>query len=331
LKHAESFAEHIFGHKIESSRRLRYLSRTDALLASIAAMGPTNSGIGLQGDMFYKEYSLKQFIVNDRTMEKPKMKKGHFGSPGHSSVRWIFLLLFLMACGFPAINTVPAISPTFTNRIIVSLTEPHDGESYPISAGLSVRGEAISDGSIARMELWVDGDLYAEYIAPESDLGLRVHYWDWSPKTLGTHTLMIRANDDQNQSAFSNAIHIKGVEDTGYVLIVKVEEGDTILNIAQRYNVSVDDILRENPSLAGASSLPAGTEIVIHIGAPAVTSVPSAGAKVLMELSQRSANRRLSPQSTPTPLLWRRWVRDAPLRFPLPMRPMTSRASISIV
>ncbi len=215
-------------------------------------------------------------------------------------VRFLLLIFLIMACGLPNITTPPAPSPQFTHRIIVSLTEPADGESYPISAGVSVRGEAISDGSIARMELWMDGEFYEEYIAPESDLGLLVHYWDWSPKTLGTHTLMVRAYDDQNRTAFSNAIHIKGVEDTGYILIVKVEEGDTILSIAQRYNVSVDDILRNNPSLAGASSLPVGTEIFIHIGAPAVTWVPSAGAKVLMELSQWSANRGLRPQDAPT-------------------------------
>ena len=218
----------------------------------------------------------------------------------HRLMRLISLVFLILACGLPNTNPPATFSQQFTNHILVSLTNPSDGEAYPISAGLSVRGEAISDGSIARMELWVDGDLYEEYIAPENDLGLLVHYWDWSPGTLGTHTLMVRAYDDQNRTAFSNAIHITGVDDTGYILITKVEEGDTILSIAQRYNVSVDDILRDNPSLAGATSLPVGTEIFIHIGAPAVTSVPSAGAKVLMQLSQWSVNRGSSPQDAPT-------------------------------
>jgi hypothetical protein len=38
------------------------------------------------------------------------MKRVHFGSLGQAPVRWIVLLLFLMACGFPAINTAPASS-----------------------------------------------------------------------------------------------------------------------------------------------------------------------------------------------------------------------------
>ena len=218
----------------------------------------------------------------------------------HRLGRWILLIFLILACGLPNTNAPTTSSQQFTNRIIASLTEPPDGESYPISAGLSIRGEAISDGSIARMELWTDGELYETYTAPESDLGLLVHYWDWSPRTLGMHTLMVRAYNDQNQTAFSNAIHIKGVEDPGYFVMMKVEEGDTILGIAQRYNVSVDAILRDNPSLAGMTSLAAGTELLIHVGASASSSVPSAGAKVLMQLSQWTANRGANPQEAPT-------------------------------
>lgn len=209
------------------------------------------------------------------------------------------MVFLIMACGLPGTNSPTTSSQQFTNRIIVSLTEPPDGETYPISAGLSVRGEAISDGSIARIELWVDGELYETYTAPESDLGLLVHYWDWSPRTIGNHTLMVRAYNDQNQTAFSNAVHIKGVEDTGFSVLVKAEEGETMASIAARYNVSMEDVIRENPNLT-ASILSAGEEVFIPVGAPAVASVPSAGAKVLMQLSQWSANHGGSPQDEPT-------------------------------
>lgn len=214
--------------------------------------------------------------------------------------RLLLLIFFILACGLPNTNPQTTSSPQPANHILVSLTDPLDGESYPISAGLSVRGEAISDGSIARMELWADGELYETYTAPESDLGLLVHYWNWSPQTLGTHTLMVRAYNDQNQTAFSNVIHIKGTEAPGYFVITKVEEGDTILSIAQRYNVSVDDILRDNPSLVGVTSLPVGTELTIHIGASASSSIPSAGAKVLMSLNQASAKKGLVSGGAPT-------------------------------
>ena len=219
----------------------------------------------------------------------------------HRLGKFLLLIFLIMACGLPNTNLPATSSQQFTNRIIVSLTEPPDGESYPISAGLSVRGEAISDGSIARMELWVDGELYETYTAPELDLGLLVHYWDWSPRTLGTHTLMVRAYNDQNQTAFSNAIHIKGVEDTGFVVVAKAEEGEAVSSIAKRYNVSVNEIVQENPNLSSNTTLFAGDEVFVPVGAPAMASAPSAGAKVLMQFSQWSANRGASLQGAPTP------------------------------
>lgn len=221
----------------------------------------------------------------------------------HEKRRWKLIRLFLAvvfsaACGLPNTSQPAIPSPKFTNRILVSLTEPPDGESYPISAGLSVRGEAISDGPIARMELWADGELYETYVAPEDGLGLLVHYWDWSPKTLGRHMLMVRAYDDRGQSAISNAVYIEGVPDPGFVIIVTAQEGDSFPVIATRYNVTVEDLLRWNPSLADATSLPIGTEIFIHIGAPITSSKPSIAAKALMSLTRLNA-----PASVDAPTL----------------------------
>lgn len=228
------------------------------------------------------------------------MNVNPFSKTSYRLARFLLLIFLIMACGLPYPGVPSASSSQFTNHIVVSLTEPPDGEAYPISAVLSIRGEAISDDSIARMELWVDGELHETYAAPESDLGLLVHYWDWSPRTLGTHTLMVRAYNDQNQTAFSNVVYIKGVEDPGYFIMAIVDEGDTILSIAQRYNVSMDDILRDNPSLAGMTSLTAGTELVIHIGASVGSSIPSAGAKVLMSLNQALAKKGLVSGGAPT-------------------------------
>ena len=199
----------------------------------------------------------------------------------------LFIILsFLLACVLPGARPALPNSTQSTDHILVSLIDPLDGESYPISAGLSVRGEAISDGSISRMELWADGVLQETYTAPEDGLGLLVHYWTWSPQLLGTHTLMVRAYNDQGQSAVSNVIHIKGIEDPGYVVVAQAEEGDTLASIAERYGGTSGDILRENPNLQNTVSLSVGTEVFVPIGAPAVATEPSAGAKVLISLSQ---------------------------------------------
>lgn len=235
------------------------------------------------------------------------MHKVFFGTPAQRLVKLFLLILLLLACGLPNVTTTSTPSPQFTNHIIVSLTEPHNGDAYPISAGMSVRGESIADGSITRMELWVDGELYEEYAALEDDLGLLVHYWTWSPKTLGAHTLMVRAYNDQGQTAFSNVVSLIGIEDPGFILIAKAEDGDTASGIAEKYNISLDQVLMDNPGLTEAASLSAGEEVFIPVGAPAIASVPSATAKVLMKLNQWSADKvqgDFIPQATlPAPAL----------------------------
>lgn len=209
------------------------------------------------------------------------------------------LLLLLLACGVPNFNPAPAIAPSFTDHIIVSITEPLNGDAYPVSAGLSIRGEAVSNGSIARMELWADGVLFETYAAPEDGLGLLVHYWTWSPKTLGAHALMIRAYDDQDRTAFSNVIHIKGIEDPGYRLIASAEAGDTPASIAQRHDQSLESLLAENPGLREASSLSAGEEVFVSVHAPLTASTPSLATNLLAKLNQWTVNKAQSALPAP--------------------------------
>src|SRR3989304_6007725 len=97
------------------------------------------------------------------------------GRSGRRSIRLILLFLFLLACGLPNLDIGSAPSPQLPNHIIVSITDPVDGEAYPINAGLEIRAEAVSDNSITHMELWADGILYEDYSAPEDGLGLLVH------------------------------------------------------------------------------------------------------------------------------------------------------------
>jgi len=231
------------------------------------------------------------------------MHNASFGKFNRRSTKLILLFFFLLACGLPSIDTTPTASPEFSNHIIVSITDPVGGEAYPINASLSIRAEAISDSSITHMELWEDGILYEDYTAPEDGLGLLVHYWTWSPNTLGAHTLMVRVYDDQSQTAFSNVINIEGIEDPGFVLIANAEEGDTVADVAERYNVPLAEVLDNNLGLTDSASLSAGYEVFVPIGAPAMVSKPSMGAKVLMKINQWLVGGLGSQPAPPAPTL----------------------------
>jgi hypothetical protein len=187
----------------------------------------------------------------------------------------IILFLTIISCATPNLNAQPTTSPQTTDSILTSLTEPLDGEAYPINAELSIRGEVISVSPVIHMELWVNGELYEEYTPHEQNPGGLIHYWKWSPEDTGDHTLLMRADNEHGQSNFSNSITIRGIPDPGFVLLTTANKGDTVALVAERYHVSVDQIQRANFTSPNRDQLLAGEEISIHFNTPvSFTTVP---------------------------------------------------------
>lgn len=196
----------------------------------------------------------------------------------------VILMFVIASCGIKPAADVPSSGQKTKNRVIVSITDPLDNEAYPISAGLSIRGEAISDAGIERMELWVDGELYETYYSPERGLNLLVHYWDWSPKLPGYHSLLVRAYDGEEQSGFSNIIHIKGIKDPGYILITKAEENDTLNHIAERYGIQQAVLAESNRHIVSDAILDYGTEVIVPIGGSPEIVYPTLAGKIFLRM-----------------------------------------------
>ncbi|MBM3151971.1 MAG: LysM peptidoglycan-binding domain-containing protein, partial [Chloroflexi bacterium] len=201
--------------------------------------------------------------------------------------RLVFLLLasILAACASPTASTPSPLALQPAGHILVSITEPATGEAYPVSAGLSIRAEAISDSPITHMELWADGEMVETYTSPDERLSLLIHSWTWSPGSLGTHTLVARAYNDQGQAVFSNVLKIDGIEDPGYILITQAEEGDTPASISERYHISPEELALDNPGLSGTAALTAGETVIVHIRPPEAASTPSIHARILMKMN----------------------------------------------
>jgi phage tail protein X len=133
--------------------------------------------------------------------------------------------------------------------LAVTITRPTTGGSYPISGGVSVRGQAISGTPITKLELWADGVLIETVTPPAQDMYVFGHTWAWAPGTLGEHTLDVRGFDAGGQARVSSAIHIRGIADPGMLTLVTVSGSDTLDSLAARYHSSVDAIVAANPGL----------------------------------------------------------------------------------
>lgn len=94
-----------------------------------------------------------------------------------------------------------------TARPVVTIRDPQFGEQLEVGQSTAVRALASDKGKIMRVELWVDGQLQEEQtsraaggISPFPLLA------DWQPLTSGSHTLTVRAFNDQGGRAHTSII-----------------------------------------------------------------------------------------------------------------------------
>jgi hypothetical protein len=117
----------------------------------------------------------------------------------------VLILGLLILCALVALATIVGYS--FLNpsspeggdavaqaRLSVSFAAPQSGAQVPVGQPVMVHAVANGDGKIARVELWIDGELHA---AQNSALPDGVSPFPlvaaWQPGSAGTHTLIARA------------------------------------------------------------------------------------------------------------------------------------------
>lgn len=183
-------------------------------------------------------------------------------------IRTVFLFLFISGLfnGCVLNQTNYPLSRADPASILLSISEPISGEKYPVTGALTISAEAVSDDPIRRMELWVDGELVDSYTPSTSILRFLAHSWTWTSPSLGEHTLIVRAYNDEENPAQSNVLNLTSIEDPGFVILYKIIWGDTLEVVAQRYEVTVAQILKANPQITASEPLQLGSLLRIPIG-----------------------------------------------------------------
>jgi hypothetical protein len=86
-------------------------------------------------------------------------------------------LLFVAACA----------SPTSASQVWIDV--PIDGLKAPPGTSLQVEGHAAAPGGVARVEVWVDGQLLQSVDSPIADGAVARFAVDWSSPEPGAHTI----------------------------------------------------------------------------------------------------------------------------------------------
>jgi len=160
--------------------------------------------------------------------------------------------------------------------ILASVSEPLNGDAFPVNGAIKVSANAVSDGAITRLELWVDGEMVHSYTPSLQDLYYVSHTWEWSVEQEGEHTFVARADNHLEGFSQSNVVNISTVADPGFILIYITRAGETLDQIAADTGSTREAILLANAEANLTGPLPEGLEIRVPIGVneEALRSVP---------------------------------------------------------
>ncbi len=182
----------------------------------------------------------------------------------------------------------------------VTITYPDSGTSTLAGNYLPVSATAFGSTPIIRVELWVDGELSdtQESRVPE---GVSPFYASLDlTVSQGLHTLFVRAVDATGTIGDSWPVNVGGVERPGpdeAALVVTVESGETLEDIAAAHAVDPETVRQLNPGL-GDEEPPEGSEVVLPLpgseGAPG-TEGPTVGPTLPTGEGQPSTGTPLPP------------------------------------
>ncbi len=152
-----------------------------------------------------------------------------------------------------------------SSPLTVLVTAPVSETSVPADGYLSVSATALGSIPIARVELWLDGEL-KETQASGRPEGVSTFYAHFDlPVPVGAHVLFVRAVSTGGIIGQSLPVGVTGIPKIGVsevFLAVTVEEGQTLADIATAYDTEPDVLRDLNPDL-GTQEPPVGAPIQV--------------------------------------------------------------------
>jgi hypothetical protein len=185
----------------------------------------------------------------------------------------VLVVLCCLAAGVAALAYYWYFVPTAEAVVepTVLIDSPSHGEEVVIGSAVQVFATGMDPGKIARMELWVDGQLIESQSSalpggpsPFPIMSL------WVPDTPGNHTIVVRAYNMADASGQAS-ISVTAVEAPempagcpGEVVFEhQVKLGETLEGIAGGYEVTVEQILQCNPGVDATAMPEAGSTLLI--------------------------------------------------------------------
>ncbi|HEX9796828.1 MAG TPA: LysM domain-containing protein [Anaerolineales bacterium] len=206
-------------------------------------------------------------VRSDRDWNRPQS-----GGPGRRPVPAAIILPAAAALGLVLIGVAIWVLPVIRARLqasgtLVVLSRPIHGDVVPLHSTIAAIGEAQSQRGVRGLQLWVNGQLWAERTYDPAPPSASVS-WSWTPSGEGEHELQVVAVDGQGRTARSSASRIFATAraDVRFPYVHTVQPGENLDLIAEAFDTDSSTLLEANPH-AGQGVAP-GSQLTIPIAVP---------------------------------------------------------------
>jgi len=172
---------------------------------------------------------------------------------------WLFVLIGALVClvvlvaGISMLRIRSLLLEQEAGRLyappVVYLTHPDMGMDIPVGSHLTAASATVDRLGIKQIELWMDGSLVEKKNPGEA--GRSNPYYanfDLLIPDEGTHVIMMRAVNTSGVIDDSLPVQVMGTKKPDQVnLAVKLQAGQSLEDIADKYQTSLDDIIKANP------------------------------------------------------------------------------------
>lgn len=169
----------------------------------------------------------------------------------------VFLLFFLALLFFLFLRQLD-VDTLESEDIYTRISYPPSDTSWPANATVPIRALATGSTPLVRFELWVNGVMLEEVDLSQNANRLGVaEEWSWVPVAEGLYNLAVRVVDEAGGEQRSEPVSLRVHAPVGHVIRVELEEGETIEDIAEAYEVPVEQVIQpeSGPVPAGESGM----------------------------------------------------------------------------
>ena len=151
--------------------------------------------------------------------------------------------------------------------IIVQIESPSNNSRWPVFGPIPVQSRLSGSGSVLRQELYINGILWDVFEQTDSMMLSTGQQWVWTPNVTGLAVLQVRAVDVRGSTVVSNAVQIYLDDPIESQRYAAVDQGgsETAADLADKYQVPIEDILQANPTLQDPGDVAEGGFVLLPL------------------------------------------------------------------